>query len=98
MSNKESFVYIMTNNFDTVLYVGMTSNLTQRVNQHKEKHFKGFTQRYNISKLVYYEVFDDINMAIEREKQIKKYSRAKKEKLIDEMNPAWNDLHENLFY
>ncbi|EKD32936.1 MAG: hypothetical protein ACD_76C00111G0002 [uncultured bacterium] len=88
----------MTNNFDTVLYVGMTSNLTQRVNQHKEKHFKGFTQRYNISKLVYYEVFDDINMAIEREKQIKKYSRAKKEKLIDEMNPAWNDLHENLFY
>jgi len=90
---KPGFVYIMTNKNNTTLYVGVTSNLKQRIIQHKEKHYpKSFTARYNLDKLVYYEAFQMIGDAIAREKQLKAGSRAKKIVLIETMNPKWLDL------
>lgn len=85
----------MTNN-NTVLYTGVTSNLIKRVYEHKSKFVEGFTKKYNITKLVYYEVFDDIRNAIIREKQIKGGSRKKKLNLINGMNKNWNDLYYEL--
>ena len=93
---KQSFVYIMTNKSNQVLYTGVTSNLARRVFVHKNKLVKGFTKKYNIVKLVYYEVYEDIRMAIEREKQIKGGSRAKKVSLIESMNSEWKDLSDEL--
>ncbi len=75
-----------------VLYIGMTGDLTSRVLQHKFSHLKGFTYKYNCHKLVYYEVFDSPVHAIAREKQLKKWRRSKKEKLIESMNKEWIDL------
>jgi len=89
-------VYIMTNKRNTVLYTGITSNLKKRVYEHKTKIVKGFTEKYNINKLVYYEVFNDIRDAIAREKQIKAGSRNKKIELIKNMNPKWKDLYDEL--
>ena len=82
----------MTNKNNTVLYTGVTSDLNKRVYEHKNKLLEGFTKRYNIDKLVFYEVYDDINNAIAREKQLKSGTRAKKIKLIEEMNSGWKDL------
>ena len=90
--NKQFYVYIMTNKNNTVLYTGVTSDLNKRVYEHKNKLLEGFTKRYNIDKLVFYEVYDDINNAIAREKQMKSGTRAKKIKLIEEMNNGWKDL------
>ncbi|WP_299885867.1 GIY-YIG nuclease family protein [uncultured Lacinutrix sp.] len=96
---KESHVYFMTNKNNTVIYVGVTSNLTKRVYQHKNKTYKGFTSKYNCDKLVYFEAFNSIDEAIVREKQIKKGNRKNKEKLIAYMNSEWNDLSDGwLFY
>ena len=81
----------------SVLYVGVTSNLESRVWQHKNKVYPGFTSKYNVNKLVYYEVHDDIFVAIQREKQIKRWRREKKEWLINSMNPCWNDLSEGWY-
>ena len=89
-------VYIMTNKNDTVLYTGVTSDLKKRVFQHKEKVVKGFTAKYNCTKLVYYEIFSDMENAIFREKQIKSGSRRKKIELIDTMNEKWLDLYDVL--
>ena len=90
---KGGYVYIMTNQHNTVLYVGVTSNLPGRIGQHKDKYYpKSFTDRYNIDKLVYFEVFELIVLAIVREKQIKAGSRKAKEALINSMNPEWRDL------
>ena len=86
----------MTNKYNSVLYTGVTNNLKRRVYEHKAKLVKGFTMKYNISKLVYYEVFDDPNSAITREKQIKGGSRQKKIDLIDSMNKEWKDLYQDL--
>jgi len=87
----------MTNKNNTTLYTGFTGkSLKQRVWEHKEKLVEGFTKKYNITKLVYYEIFDDAYSAITREKQIKAGSRQKKIDLINEMNPEWNDLYDNL--
>ena len=86
----------MTNKLNTVLYIGVTDNLIKRVYQHKNKMIDGFTSKYNINKLVYYEIFEDIEEAIKREKQIKGGSREKKIKLIESMNPNWNDLYQQL--
>ncbi len=94
--NKQFYVYMMTNKLDTVLYTGVTSNLEKRVYEHKTKLIKGFTEKYNVDKLVYYEIFGEIDDAIEREKKIKKGSRQKKIDLISKMNPSWNDLSNNL--
>ena len=91
---KQYFVYIMTNNNDTVLYTGMTNNLKRRVYEHKNKIYRGFTSRYNISKLIYYEICGDSYNAISREKQIKAGSRWRKIKLIESINPNWTDLSE----
>jgi putative endonuclease len=91
----KGIVYIMTNENNTVLYTGVTSDLKDRVNKHKIKKRPGsFTARYNLCKLVYYEQLDTIGEAIKREKQIKGGSRKKKIDLINSMNPAWNDLSE----
>ena len=96
---KQSYVYILTNKNNTVLYTGVTSNLVKRIYQHKSKIYKGFAAKYNCEKLVYFEPFDSIEMAIEREKQIKNYKRYKKLNLIEQNNPEWEDLADGwLFY
>ena len=89
------YVYILTNVNHTVLYTGVTNDLIQRCFEHKQKKIKGFTQKYNVNKLVYFEQFDFIESAIAREKQIKGYSRAKKTVLIDSLNIEWIDLCSN---
>ena len=93
---KEYYVYIMTNKGHTVLYTGVTNDLKKRIYQHKEKLVDGFTKKYNVNKLIYYEVFDDIYNAIIREKQIKGGSRKKKLDLINNMNKEWIDLYEKI--
>ncbi len=88
---------IITNKNNTVLYIGVTSNLPQRIMQHKNKHYKNsFSARYNLDKLVYFEQFQMIGEAIAREKQLKSGNRATKEKLINSMNPEWKDLFEEI--
>ncbi|HEY32535.1 MAG TPA: GIY-YIG nuclease family protein [Dehalococcoidia bacterium] len=94
--HKQYYVYIMANARNTVIYTGVTNDLKRRVYQHKEKLTVGFTSRYNVSKLVYYEVFQDIENAIAREKQIKGGSREKKVQLVNSMNKEWRDLYEEL--
>jgi len=89
-------VYIMTNKSKT-LYTGMTDNLERRVYEHREKLVGGFTKRYNITKLVYYETTSNVLTAIEREKQIKGWIRRKKIALVEAMNPQWRDLSEGWF-
>jgi len=89
-------VYILTNWNNKVFYTGVTSDLKKRVYEHKEKKFEGFTKKYNVTKLVFYEVFDDIYEAITREKQIKGGSRQKKLDLIAQMNPQFEDLYKKL--
>ena len=86
------YVYILTNSSNNVLYVGVTNDLERRCYEHKQKLIKGFTQKYNVDKLVYFEVFDSIELAIFREKQIKGYSRSKKDKLINKFNLGWKEL------
>lgn len=93
---KEYAVYILTNYKNTVLYIGVTSNLLYRVFQHREKIQDGFTKRYNVDQLIYYEIYDDVSYAIGREKQLKKWSRLKKEKLITNFNADWRDLYDDL--
>lgn len=94
---KPGFVYIMTNKFQTTLYIGVTSNLPQRILENKEKRYENsFTSRYNLEKLVYWESFQEIGDAIGREKQLKAGSRQKKIDLINEMNPDWEDLYESI--
>jgi putative endonuclease len=94
--DKQYFMYIMTNRHNTVLYTGVTGNLKKRVCEHKEKLVEGFTKRYNITKLVYFEVFNDPENAIKREKQIKGGSRKKKIDLIEKKNKNWDDLYEDI--
>ncbi|MBK6635022.1 MAG: GIY-YIG nuclease family protein [Chitinophagaceae bacterium] len=90
-------VYIITNFHNTVLYIGVTSNLPNRIYQHRTKEFKtSFTARYNCDKLVWYECFSRIEDAIAREKQLKAGNRKRKEDLIHAMNPHWNDLWEEV--
>ena len=96
MKQKEYCVYIMTNDVNTVLYTGVTNDLVRRVYEHQTNAVKGFTSRYKLHKLVYFEVTNDINAAIQREKQIKGGSRQKKIDLVNAMNPEWRDLTEDL--
>jgi putative endonuclease len=86
------YVYILTNASNKVLYTGITNNLERRCYEHLNKLVKGFTQKYNVYKLVYFEIFDEVEEAIFREKQIKGYSRAKKVALINRFNSEWNEL------
>ena len=96
MQNKYSYVYILSDENNNKLYIGVTSNLINRIREHKEQHVKGYTQRHNIHKLVYYEDYLDIRDALNREKQLKKWRREKKECLIKKMNPGWNDLYNEI--
>ena len=86
------YVYILANKNNSVLYVRVTNNIQRRILEHKDRINKGFTYRYNVDKLVYYEVHGYINDAILREKRIKKWNRKWKEELIEEHNKEWNDL------
>ena len=88
---KSYYVYILSNSSKT-LYIGVTNNLERRMYEHKNKLLEGFTKKYNITKLVYFEVCNNINDAIRREKQLKNWHRAWKINLIEELNPNWNDL------
>ena len=94
--DKQYFVYILANKRNTVLYTGVTNNLKRRVYEHREKLVSGFTKKYNVYKLVFYEITNSIEAAIQREKQIKGGSRQKKIDLINGMNPGWRDLYEEL--
>ncbi len=93
---KQYYIYIATNKGNTVLYTGVTNNLVKRIYEHKSKLIDGFTKRYNINKLVYYEIFDKVENAILREKQIKAGPRKQKIALINNMDPDWKDLYNNL--
>jgi|SRR5579864_2414494 len=86
------YVYIMQSASRRVLYIGMTNNLHKRVFQHKTHAFEGFTDDYNAIRLVYWESFDDVRNAIDREKQLKRWRREKKIRLVERKNPAWRDL------
>lgn len=94
--NKQYYVYILSNFTRTVLYCGATNNLNRRIFEHKNDSVKGFTQKYQIHYLVYYEIFDNPENAILREKQIKNYSRLRKEKMILEFNPRLKDLYPDI--
>ena len=90
--DKAYYVYLLTNWNNRVIYVGVTGDLERRVYEHKNKLHQGFTQKYNVNKLVFYESSSDVLAAIEREKQIKQWRREKKNQLVMQMNPAWEDL------
>jgi putative endonuclease len=97
MSAKTYYVYIMANFTNTVLYTGMTNDLYRRVLEHKSKKNDGFTKRYHVTKLVYFEEASNPAKAIAREKQIKGWVRRKKIALFEEVNPEWNDLSEDWY-
>ena len=86
------YVYLLTNWNNRVIYVGVTNDLTRRIYEHKNKLVEGFTKTYNVDKLVYFEETNDVNSALAREKEIKKWRREKKNDLVLRMNPKWNDL------
>ena len=94
--DKQFYIYLMTNMSNAVLYTGVTSDLKRRVYEHKEKLIEGFTKKYRVTKLVYYEMANDAQTALTREKQIKSGSRQKKAALIESMNPLWHDLYDDL--
>ena len=90
------YVYIITNKPNGTLYIGVTNDLICRIYEHKHKIFKGFSSKYELNKLVYYEIYDDEIKAIQREKNLKHYSREWKKALIEQNNPEWNDLYDAL--
>ena len=91
------YVYILSNNTHTTIYTGVTNNLVRRVYEHRhELADQSFTAKYKIHRLVYYEATNDVRAAIEREKQIKGWNRARKNKLVESMNPTWEDLYESI--
>ena len=91
-SMNQYYVYMLSNWNNKVLYVGVTSDLERRLSQHKLQLYDGFTKKYNVNKLVYYELHRDIRYAIAREKQIKGWARKKKDDLVESINPKWQDL------
>jgi len=93
---REYYVYILTNVHRTVLYTGVTNDLLRRMTEHREQRVEGFTKRYNVTRLVFFESFPDASTAIEREKKIKAGSRKKKWALIEEQNPTWTDFYQSL--
>jgi len=92
---RQFYLYILTNNSKT-LYNGVTNNLPRRIYEHKNKLAEGFTKKYNLTKLIYYEISEDVRSAISREKQIKGWLRSKKINLIESTNPEWKDLSSEL--
>jgi len=92
--DRQYYVYILTNKSNKVIYIGVTNDLDRRMVEHKNKLVEGFTKRYNLLKLVYYEMTEDVQSAIRREKQLKNWHRDWKINLINQFNPEWNDLSE----
>jgi len=90
--DRQYYVYILTNKADKVIYIGVTNNLERRIFEHKNKLVEGFTKRYNLTKLVYYQITNDVKSAIGREKQLKNWHRDWKINLINQFNPEWKDL------
>ena len=97
LRNHNYFIYIVTNKNKTVLYIRVTNDLQRRAYEHENRLIPGFSKKYNCHFLIYYEHFQDINDAIEREKEIKKWRREKKEKLINEFNPDWRFLNNEIY-
>ena len=93
-TGNQYYIYMVTNYTNNVLYTGVTNNLIKRIHQHKEKYTESFTKKYNCNKLVYFEIYQDINQALEREKYIKKKKRDFKNSLVNSINPNWLDLFE----
>ena len=96
MQTKQYYVYILFNKKNGTLYIGVTNDIVKRVWQHKNKIFEGFTKKYSVDKLGYFEVFGDVNAAIKREKQLKGGNRKAKIALIEQNNPEWKDLYQGL--
>lgn len=94
---KRYFVYVLTNNSNEVIYIGVTGNLKRRIYEHQNKLVKGFTEKYNLNKLIYFEETIDVHIAISREKQLKNWHREWKINLINDSNPNWSDLSGNLY-
>lgn len=90
------FVYIVTNSYDSTLYIGVTNNLRRRIWEHREKLIEGFTKRYNLAKIVYFEEYHDVREAIAREKYLKGWKRDRKQVLVASKNPGWKDLWEDI--
>ena len=97
MPQKIYYTYILANKRNGTLYVGITSDLEKRIVQHKTKMFEGFTEKYDVNRLVYFEATDDVGYAITREKKIKRWNRKWKLELIEKMNPEWEDLAKDWF-
>ena len=93
---KKGYVYILASKRNGTLYIGVTSDLAERIRKHKEGTFKGFTEQYGVGRLVYFEEHSDVRDAIAREKQLKKWRRAWKLRLIEKQNPEWDDLYDQL--
>jgi putative endonuclease len=93
---KQSYVYILASRKNGTLYVGVTSDLVKRISEHKQNIIDGFTKKYGVHILVYYEIHEDVREAITREKRIKKWNRSWKLRLIEENNPGWRDLYNEL--
>jgi len=96
MNNKSYFVYILSSGRNGTLYIGVTSNLVKRIWEHKNQLIDGFTKKYEIHHLVYYEIHENPESAITREKQIKKWNRSWKIRMIEELNPEWKDLYSKI--
>ena len=96
MGARSYYVYILANRIGGTLYIGVTNDLIRRVGEHKLKLVEGFTEKYDVARLVYFEVFDDVEQAIHREKRLKKWPRAWKISLIEKDNPDWNDLYQEI--
>ena len=94
--DKKAYVYLLTNKRNGTLYTGATTNLITRIYNHKNKLVKGFTSDYGLTQLVYFEVYDELELAFEREKRIKTWRRAWKLALIEKINPYWNDLYDSI--
>ena len=92
MTTRSYYVYILTNDWGNVMYIGMTNDLERRLFEHKHELVPGFTQRYHVHKLVYFEETPDVRSALEREKQLKGWTRKRKNELVESVNPAWKDL------
>ena len=96
MKDRAYYVYILASRIGGTLYIGVTSDLVRRVYEHREKLVRGFTERYGLSRLVYFEQFEDVRAAILREKQMKRWRRAWKVRIIEEKNPNWDDLYPSI--
>lgn len=96
MKEKQYFVYILAKGRNSTFYTGFTENLVKRVWEHKNECADGFTKEHDVKMLVYYEIFDDYELALKREKRLKKWNRPWKMRVIEEMNPKWEDLYEGI--